>query len=177
MGARFFLFCRQFSKRARTSSSLAGVVGAAVNFIGPPVFQGFRPTVPQLKIFFMHACRKGTTKFNERLKQKNFLIQTLKMRVGIHTGPVVVGTLGNNLRVEFKAVGDTVNVASRMASLAEPGTTYISESAFKATEGIFRVEALGEKPIKGKKDPVRVFRVIAISSRRTKFDVRDRKST
>src|SRR6056297_2024153 len=60
MGARFFLFCRQFSKRARTSSSLAGVVGAAVNFIGPPVFQGFRPTVPQLKIFFMHACRKGT---------------------------------------------------------------------------------------------------------------------
>lgn len=126
---------------------------------------------PQRAIRSAMAIHREMTKFNERLKQKNFLIQTLKMRVGIHTGPVVVGTLGNNLRVEFKAVGDTVNVASRMASLAEPGTTYISESAFKATEGIFRVEALGEKPVNGNAEPIRFYQVIAPSSRRTRFDV------
>jgi tetratricopeptide (TPR) repeat protein len=88
-----------------------------------------------------------------------------------NTGPVVVGTLGNDLRVEFKAVGDTVNLASRMEGLAEPGTTYVSEDTFKLTEGFFRFEALGEKAIKGKEAQVKVYQVIAPSSRRTRFDV------
>ena len=73
--------------------------------------------------------------------------------------------------MEFKAVGDTVNLTSRIESLAEPGTTYTSEDVFKITEGFFRFEALGEKRIKGKEKPVRVYRVIAPSSRRTRFDV------
>jgi class 3 adenylate cyclase len=60
---------------------------------------------------------------------------TLKMRIGIHSGPVVVGTLGNDLRVEFKAVGDTVNLASRMEDFAEPGATYITEETFKPRGG------------------------------------------
>jgi tetratricopeptide (TPR) repeat protein len=84
---------------------------------------------------------------------------------------VVVGTLGNDLRVEFKAVGDTVNLASRMEGLAEPGATFVSDDTFKLTEGFFRFEALGAKEIKGKEDPVNVFRVIAPSTRRTRFDV------
>ena len=95
----------------------------------------------------------------------------LKMRTGIHTGPVVVGTLGNDLRVEFKAVGDTVNLASRMEGLAEAGSTYVTEETFRLTEGIFRFEALGEKAVKGKEEPINVYRVIAPSKRRTRFEV------
>jgi len=95
----------------------------------------------------------------------------LKMRIGIHTGPVVVGTLGNDLRVEFKAVGDTVNLAARMEQLAEPGTTYVTEDTFILTEGYFRFEALGEKEIKGKEKSLKVYQVIAPSTRRTRFDV------
>jgi class 3 adenylate cyclase/tetratricopeptide (TPR) repeat protein len=126
---------------------------------------------PQRAIRSAMAIHREMTRFNEKVRQEKGDIPPLKMRVGIHTGPVVVGTLGNDLRVEFKAVGDTVNLASRMESLAEPGTTYVSDDTFKLTEGLFRFEALGEKDIKGKEKPLRVYQVIAPSSRRTRFDV------
>ncbi|MCX5855219.1 MAG: AAA family ATPase, partial [Deltaproteobacteria bacterium] len=126
---------------------------------------------PQRAIRSAMAIHREMTRFNERMRQEKGEFPPVKMRIGIHTGPVVVGTLGNDLRVEFKAVGDTVNIASRMESLAEPGTTYISDDTFKITEGMFRVEALGEKDLKGKEKPLKVYQVIAPSSRRTRFDV------
>ena len=126
---------------------------------------------PQRSIRSSLAIHRELTKFNDSMKQEKVNIPTLRMRIGIHTGPVVVGTWGNDLRVEFKAVGDTVNIASRIEGLAEPGTTYITEDTFKLTEGIFRVEALGERKIKGKDKPVKIYRVIAPSTRRTRFDV------
>ncbi|UCE54768.1 MAG: AAA family ATPase [Desulfobacterales bacterium] len=126
---------------------------------------------PQRAIRSAMAIHREMTKFSDKLKQENESIPQLKMRIGIHTGPVVVGTLGNDLRVEFKAVGDTVNLTSRMENLAEPGTTYVTEKTFKLTEGFFRFEALGEKKIKGKEEPVNTYRVISSSTRRTRFDV------
>jgi len=126
---------------------------------------------PQRSIRVAMAIHQEISKLNDRLKKDHAGLLVLKMRIGIHTGPVVVGTLGNDLRVEFKAVGDTVNLASRMENMAEPGATNVTETTFKLTEGLFRFEALGEKTVKGKKEPVKVYRVIAISSRRTRFDV------
>jgi hypothetical protein len=126
---------------------------------------------PQRAIRSSLAIHREMAKFYDKLKQEKANIPALKMRIGIHTGPVVVGTLGNDLRVEFKAVGDTVNIASRIEGLAEPGTTYITEETFKLTEGFFRVEALGERKIRGKEKLVQIYRVIAPSTRRTRFDV------
>jgi len=119
---------------------------------------------PQRAIRSAMAVHREMMNFNERVKQERGDLPPIKMRVGIHTGPVVVGTLGNDLRVEFKAVGDTVNLASRMESLAEPGTTYVSENTFKLTEGFFRFESLGERRVKGKQEPIKVYQVIAPSS-------------
>jgi len=125
---------------------------------------------PQRAIRSALAIHLEINKFSDQLKSEKKM-PPIKMRIGIHTGPVIVGTLGNDLRVEFKAVGDTVNLASRMEGLADPGTTYVTEDTFKLTEGFFRFEALGEKKIKGKEEPVKVYQVIAPSTRRTKFDV------
>jgi len=125
---------------------------------------------PQRAIRSALSIHREINRFSEQLKSEK-RIPSIKMRIGIHTGPVIVGTLGNDLRVEFKAVGDTVNLASRMEGLADPGTTYVTEDTFKLTEGFFRFEALGEKKVKGKEEPVKVYQVIAPSTRRTKFDV------
>jgi class 3 adenylate cyclase/predicted ATPase len=126
---------------------------------------------PQRAIRSAMAIHREIAKFSDGIKKEKEGISALKMRVGIHSGPVVVGTLGNNLRVEFKAVGDTVNLASRVEGLAEPGTTYVTEDTFKISEGLFRFEALGKRRVKGKEEPVKVYRVIAPSTRRTRFDV------
>ena len=125
---------------------------------------------PQRAIRSALAIHKELVTFTDQLKVQR-QVQPIRMRVGIHTGPVVVGTVGNDLRVEFKAVGDTVNVASRIEEIAEPGTTFVTEDTFKATEGIFRFENLGEREVKGKEKPIRVYQVLAPSSRRTRFDV------
>jgi class 3 adenylate cyclase/tetratricopeptide (TPR) repeat protein len=116
------------------------------------------------------SIQKEMTRFSERLSAEKGS-PAIRMRIGIHSGPVVVGTVGNDLRVDFKAVGDTVNVASRVQSLAEPGTTFVTEETFRLTEGLFRFENLGERQVKGKKKPIRIYQVLAPSSRRTRFDV------
>ena len=126
---------------------------------------------PQRALRSAMSIHREISRYNEKIKREKGDLTPIQMRIGIHAGPVVVGTLGNDLRVEFKAVGDTVNLAARMEQLAEPGTTYVTEDTFKLTEGYFRFEALGDKEIKGKERSFRVYRVIAPSTRRTRFDV------
>ena len=126
---------------------------------------------PQRAIRSSLAIHRAIAKFSDKLKQGKKDCLPVKMRIGIHTGPVVVGTVGNDLRVEFKAVGDTVNMASRVEGIAEPGTSYVTEETFKLTEGLFRFEAIGNKQVKGKQQPINVYRVIAASARRSRFDV------
>ena len=78
----------------------------------------------------------------------------------------------NDLRVQYAAVGDTTNMTARMGTLAEPGAVYVTKETFQQAEGYFPFEALGAQYVKGKPDPIEVYKVIAPSSRRTRFDVR-----
>jgi class 3 adenylate cyclase len=74
------------------------------------------------------------------------------MRIGINSGPVVVGSIGDDLRMDYTAVGDTTNLAARMESLAQPGTILVSKNTYQKVNPYFDFEALGKYEIKGKKE-------------------------
>ena len=83
-----------------------------------------------------------------------------RMRIGIHSGPVVVGRIGDDLRMDYTAIGDTTNLAARLQGLAPPGGAIISEATEGLVEGYFELEELGAVSVKGKSEPVTAFRVL-----------------
>ena len=93
----------------------------------------------------------------EILEQWGFEID---VRIGVNTGLVVVGTVGSDLRMEYTALGDAINLAARMEQTASPGTIQISHDTYKLVKPMFEFEALGGITVKGKDEPVDVYRVL-----------------
>ena len=97
---------------------------------------------PQRAIRAGLSIHREMASLTDRLRKTKDDLPPIRMRIGIHTGPVVVGSLGDDLRVEFKAVGDTVVLAARLEQIAEAGQTYVSRDVFRVTEGYFHFETL-----------------------------------
>ena len=95
---------------------------------------------------------------NARLDQAHGL--RLAVRIGIHTGPVVVGHMGSGGRREQLALGETPNLAARLQSLAAPDTVAISDTTHRLVQGYFRCDDLGSPSLKGVETPLRVYRVV-----------------
>jgi class 3 adenylate cyclase/tetratricopeptide (TPR) repeat protein len=85
---------------------------------------------------------------------------TLTVRMGINTGWVVVGGIGDQLRKDYTAIGDTTNLAARLQQLAAPETILVSEATSRFLQGAVQLEAVGPFQVKGKEVPVRALRVL-----------------
>jgi len=95
----------------------------------------------------------------------------LALRVGIHTGLVVVGAMGGAGRQEQLALGEVPNVCSRIEGLAAPNTIAMGEVTYRLVQGYFDCEALGEQTLRGVAEPLHVYRVLQASGARGRLDV------
>jgi class 3 adenylate cyclase/tetratricopeptide (TPR) repeat protein len=87
-----------------------------------------------------------------------------RVRVGINTGPVVVGEIGSSAAQEYTAMGDAINLAARMEQTALPSSVQISEETFRLVAPYFDVWPVDDLHVKGKEGPVRAYRVLGIES-------------
>jgi adenylate cyclase len=92
-------------------------------------------------------------------------------RIGINSGEVIAGAIGNGDDGGYTAIGHTVGLAQRMEALAEPGKAYLTEAAAELAHGFLALEDLGEFEIKGASRPVRVFELAGVGPARSRFDV------
>src|SRR5262245_50345888 len=93
----------------------------------------------------------------------------LQLRGGANSGEVVVRAIGNDLHMDYSAVGQNTHLAARMEQLAAPGGILLTAATLRLVEGLVRVNALGPMPVKGLTDPVEVFELVGASALRWRF--------
>jgi class 3 adenylate cyclase/tetratricopeptide (TPR) repeat protein len=98
------------------------------------------------------------TPYSEQIKGRYGI--DFNVRVGINTGLVVVGAVGSDLRMEYTALGDAINMAARMEQTALPGTVQIARDTYKLIKSLFDYEDMGVIEVKGKSEPVQAYRVL-----------------
>jgi class 3 adenylate cyclase/tetratricopeptide (TPR) repeat protein len=96
---------------------------------------------------------------------------SFSVRMGINSGEVVVGAIGEDLRLEYTAIGHTVGLAQRMESLAEPGKAYLTEQTAKLVSGYLDLDDLGEFDVKGVSEPIRVHALAGAGGARSRLDI------
>jgi class 3 adenylate cyclase/tetratricopeptide (TPR) repeat protein len=92
------------------------------------------------------------------------------VRLGLNSGEVVVGAVGDDLQMEYTAIGHTVGLAARMEALAEPGKPYLTEQTAALVDGFFELEDLGKLRVKGAHEPVHAYGLVGVGAARTRLD-------
>jgi class 3 adenylate cyclase/DNA-binding NarL/FixJ family response regulator len=158
------LFIHEVHRYEGTVNELTG--DGIVAFFGAPLAV---EQAPQRAVRAALALQEAVAQYSARLERARGL--RLQVRVGINTGPVVVGTVGNNLRMDYKAVGNTVNLAARMEQTAAPGTVQITAQTHRLVAGYFDCEDLGLVGVKGISSKVRTYRVTGERRAQARIDV------
>ena len=94
---------------------------------------------------------------------------TIRIRVGLNSGEVVVRAIGSDLRMDYTAVGQTTHLAARMEQLAEPGTTVLTSATLALCEDFVQVKSLGPMRVKGLTEPVEAYELTGANPIRSRF--------
>jgi class 3 adenylate cyclase/tetratricopeptide (TPR) repeat protein len=125
---------------------------------------------PRRAVHAALGIQRALGEFGRELQTERGL--NLRMRIGINTGPVVVGRIGDDLRMDYTAVGDTTNLAARMQQIARPGSVLVADAAHRLLGEYFETLDLGEVEVKGHR-PVRAWEIVRARGRRARLDVTD----
>lgn len=153
MNGAFDLMSQAVFRYEGTIAQLQG--DAMLAFFGAPVAHEDDPARAVMAALDMVAA---TDEFARQLKREHGL--DFRIRAGINTGPVVVGNVGTDLRYEYTALGDAVNVAARLQTSAEPGTVLITGTTRRLAGPVFDLEDLGGLDLKGRSEAVHAYRVV-----------------
>ncbi len=114
------------------------------------------------------AIQRALKEYGEKVKEECGI--EFKMRVGLNSGPVIVGSIGNDLRMDYTAIGDTINLASRIEKLADSGTVLVSADTHKMAKDFFEFKPLGKLKVKGKEEPAEAYELLEASGVQTRFE-------
>lgn len=157
MNEAFDLMSKAVFRYEGTIAQLQG--DAMLAFFGAPVAHEDDPERAVRAALEMVAA---TEEFARQLKAAHGI--DFRIRAGINSGPVVVGNVGTDLRYEYTALGDAMNVAARMQAAARPGTVMITANTQRLVGDVFELEDLGEIAVKGKTEPIHAFRVVGLTA-------------
>jgi class 3 adenylate cyclase/tetratricopeptide (TPR) repeat protein len=104
------------------------------------------------------AIQRAMEEYGDRIKRIHGM--KFKMRIGLNSGMVVVGSIGDDLRMDYTAMGDTTNLAARMETSAQPGSVLVSGNIYRQTKEFFEFQSLGEIEIKGKGEPIEAYQLL-----------------
>lgn len=107
--------------------------------------------------------QSGLESLNRTLQHQ--IGQNLQMHIGLHSGTVIVGSVGSNMLMDYTAIGDTVNLAHRLEEVAEPDTILASESVYRQTRMLFNFVAVPVLFLKGIHRPVTGYRLLGVKDR------------
>src|SRR6266851_1041483 len=124
----------------------------------------------------VRACYAGLAmqatmrRYAEEVRRSHGL--EMQIRVGLNSGEVVVRAIGNDLHMDYSAVGQTTHLAARMEQLAPPGSIRLTAATLRLAEGLVQVTALGQFPVRGLSEPVEVFELVGASAIRRRLQAR-----
>jgi class 3 adenylate cyclase/tetratricopeptide (TPR) repeat protein len=113
------------------------------------------------------AMQTALRRYDEEVRRAQGI--EVQVRVGLNSGEVVVRAIGNDLHMDYSAVGQTTHLAARMEQLAPPGSIRLTAATLRLVEGLVQVNALGPVPVKGLAAPMEVFELVGASTTRRRL--------
>ena len=153
--------------------------GYVVQYTGDGIFALFGAPIahedhPQRALYAALRMQEENKRYADTLRLEKGI--PLQIRVGLNTGDVVMRSIRkDDLHTDYTSIGHSTSLASRMESLATPGSIVVSEHTYKLTEGYFQFKAFGAAKVKGVSEPVHIYEVLGVGPLRTRLQVAARR--